>query len=201
MDSGNFSAIIGAAAGISGVLVGDFFVLIKEWLAQRQKRRRDAAYAGIILISHLDRFATECLEVACDDGTIQGHPAGEGGQCEIVKEVPRFKPPELDIDWRLLPKDLMYAIIRILEQQEKLHGKLRAINEYDYDPPDHPEYFWHRQHRYSSLGLKVVKIVKRLAEFRGLPHEQSASCVWNRDEELKFAFARLNEHERQARGF
>ncbi|WP_410481684.1 hypothetical protein ACJ70E_08255 [Pseudomonas plecoglossicida] len=200
MDSGNVSAIIGAAAGIGGVLVGNFFVLTKEWWAQRQKRKRDAAYAGIILISHLDRFASECLEVACDDGTIQGQPAGEGGQCEIVKEVPTFKPLELDIDWRLLPKDLMYAIIRIPDQQEKLQGKLRAINEYDYDPPDHPEYFWHRQHGYSSLGVKVVKIIKRLAEVTGLPHEQPAPGEWNREEELKIVVARLDERERKAQG-
>lgn len=31
MDSGNVSAIISAVAGISGVLLGNLFVLVKEW--------------------------------------------------------------------------------------------------------------------------------------------------------------------------
>ncbi|PSS59317.1 hypothetical protein C6382_02205 [Pseudomonas sp. BBP2017] len=201
MDSGNVSAIIGAGAGIAGVLLGNFFILTKEWWAQRQNRKRDISYAGIILISHLDRLATECLEVACDDGTIHGQPSGENGQWDTVKPLPTFNPLGMDIDWRLLPKNLMYAIIRIPDQQDKLHGKLSAIYEYDYSPPDHPEFFWHRQHGYAKLGLQVADIIKKLASFAGLPHEQPAPDEWSRDEELKRVVVRLDELERKARGY
>lgn len=40
MESANVSAIISAAAGISGVLLGNSFVLIKEWLVKRKKAIR-----------------------------------------------------------------------------------------------------------------------------------------------------------------
>lgn len=78
MDAGNVSAIISAVAGITGVLLGNAFVWAKEWGTTRQKDKRAISYARILLISHLDRFATECLEVARGDGTRQGQPAGEG---------------------------------------------------------------------------------------------------------------------------
>jgi hypothetical protein len=35
MDAGNASAIISATSGISGVLLGNSFVLIKEWIIGR----------------------------------------------------------------------------------------------------------------------------------------------------------------------
>lgn len=40
MDAGNTSAIISAAAGISGVLLGNTFVAFKEWLTNKSKRQR-----------------------------------------------------------------------------------------------------------------------------------------------------------------
>ncbi len=191
VDSGNVSAIIGASAGIAGVLLGNCFVLVKEWWAQRQKGKRDISYASIILISHLDRLVTECLEVARDDGTVYGEPTGVAGQREPVKAVPIFNPLDIDIDWRLLPKDLMYSIIRLPDQQDKLQGLLRAINESDYDPPDHPEYFWNRRHGYARLGVQLVEIIKQLAKFAGLPYEQPKQGEWNRDYELECTLARL----------
>jgi len=41
MDSGNVSAIISAVAGISGVLFGNTFVLIKEWWTRRKTAKQD----------------------------------------------------------------------------------------------------------------------------------------------------------------
>ncbi|MFG0863132.1 hypothetical protein [Pseudomonas sp. CJQ_13] len=200
MDAGNVSAIISAAAGITGVLLGNAFVWVKEWGTTRQKDKRDISYAGILLISHLDRFATECLEVARDDGTRQGQPAGEGGECQTVTTVPVFNPLDIDINWKLLPKDLMYSIIRIPDYQDKLHGKLSAIQEYSYDPPDHPEFFWTRQRGYAVLGLEVSKIISRLAEFAGLPEEKVGPGEWSRDQDLEHRVRYLDELERRARG-
>lgn len=200
MDAGNVSAIISAVAGITGVLLGNAFVLAKEWGATRRKDKRDISYAGILLISHLDRFATECLEVARDDGTWQGQPAGEDGEWKTVTTVPAFNPLDIDINWKLLPKNLMYSIIRIPDYQDKLHGKLSAIQEYNYDPPDHCEFFWTRQRGYAVLGLEVSKIISRLAEFAGLPKEKVGPGEWDRDQNLEQRVRDLDELERRARG-
>ena len=63
MDSGNVSAIISAAAGISGVLLGNLFILIKEWWVKRSTVSQNTTYLGIIVASHSDRFASQCYDV------------------------------------------------------------------------------------------------------------------------------------------
>lgn len=78
MNDTHIAAIIGAGAGIFGTLLGNSFVAIKEWLANRKKEKRDSSYLAILVVSHLDRFANSCMHVALDDGTEYGRPAGNG---------------------------------------------------------------------------------------------------------------------------
>lgn len=199
MESGNVSAIISAVAGISGVLLGNSFVLVKEWWAKRRNVHQATTYLGIIVVSHLDRFATECYEVCIDDGTWYGQPAGEDGHSKATTTAPTFRPLEIDVDWRLLPKELMYLILRIPDQQDQLHGKLRAIQDYDYDPPDHPEYFWTRRRGYAVLGLHVSDIVKKLRLHAGLPDGEPMPGEWDRDKSMSDVIAHLDELERKSR--
>lgn len=200
MDSGNVSAVISAVAGISGVLLGNAFVLVKDWWLKDQREKQDLSYSGVILIAHLDRFATDCLEVAMDDGTYQGQPAGKNEEWKVVKSVPVFKPNELEINWRLLPKELMYSIIRIPDQQDKLHGKLMSIQEFTYDPPDHAEFFWTRQRGYAVLGLQVSQAIQKLASYASLPQDHAVEGEWNRDIALSNLISRLDEFEKKSKG-
>jgi hypothetical protein len=62
-------------------------------------------------VSHLDRFANACLGVAHDDGTTYGAPAGKNGQHEVTVAAPEFKPLDIEVEWKVLPKDLMYDIL------------------------------------------------------------------------------------------
>lgn len=199
MDAGNVSAIISAAAGISGVLLGNFFVLIKEWWAKCKAVNQNTTYLGIIVVSHLDRFASHCFDVSIDDGTCQGQPAGQDGHYESTTAFPVFSPLELDVDWKLLPKDLMYAILRIPDQQDQLHGKLRGIQEFNYDPPDHPEFFWTRRRGYAVLGLQASDLVKKLRIYAGLPDDAPLPGEWDRDQSMRDVMADLDERERKSR--
>ncbi|MBS6082444.1 MAG: hypothetical protein KIC49_14635 [Pseudomonas fluorescens] len=198
MDSGNVSAIISAAAGISGVLLGNLFVLIKEWWVKRSTVSQNTTYLGIIVVSHLDRFASQCYDVCMDDGTSRGRPAGHDGQWETTTIVPVFSPLELDVDWKLLPRELMYSILRIPDQQDKIHGKLQGIQEFNYDPPDHPEYFWVRRRSYAVLGLQVSGLVRKLRSHAGLPPEEPVIGEWSRDKSMGEVIAQLDELERKS---
>lgn len=198
MEAGNVSAIISATAGICGVLLGNSFVLIKEWWIKRKSVNQATAYLAIICASHLDRFASECFNVCVDDGTSHGQPAGKDGHYEATTSVPSFQPLDLDVDWRLLPKDLMYLILRIPDQQEKIHGKLRVIQDFDYDPPDHPEYFWTRQRGYAVLGLQVSDIANKLRLHAGLPIEKSLVGEWDRNKSMIEVVAHLDELKRKS---
>lgn len=186
MDAGNVSAIISAFAGIFGVLLGNSFVAIKEYVASLTKRKKDTAYLGIIVVSHLERFANGCLHVAYDDGTERGRPAGNNGEENApTTSPPGFQPLDISVDWRLLPKDLMYPILLLPDQQEQLQNRLAAVEEYDYDPPDHTEFFWVRRRGYADLGLQASDLARRLRMHAGIPLEEPNPKEWSRDQHMK----------------
>lgn len=185
MDAGHLSAIISAAAGISGVLLGNVFVLVKERLTTKAARQKETTYLGVIVVSHLDRFANGCSHVAFDDGTEYGRPAGKNGENVTTTAIPEFQPLEFNVDWRLLPKDLMYPILRLPDLQEQLQSRLAGITKYDSDPPEHVEFFCVRQRGYADLGLQASNLARKLRTHAGIPIEESPPGEWNRDQNLK----------------
>ncbi|KVC95998.1 hypothetical protein WI78_18395 [Burkholderia ubonensis] len=194
MDTGNVSAVISATAGISGVLLGNSFVAVKEWLINRSRRQKDTAYLAIIVVSHLDRFANGCLHVALDDGTEYGRPAGRHEEeYTPTTTPPEFQPLDIDVEWKVLPKDLMYAILRLPDQKEKIQNTLAGIAEYDDDYPDHTEYFWTRRRAYADLGLQTSDLARRLRRHAGMPLELPKAGEWCRDEDLSGVVKKIDD--------
>ncbi|MEI7296256.1 hypothetical protein WCQ02_29285 [Paraburkholderia tropica] len=193
MDTASSSAIISATAGISGVLLGNSFVAIKEWLVGRSKRGKDAAYLSIIVVSHLERFANGCLHVAFDDGTSEGRPAGRNGEeYQSTTRPPEFQPLDIQVEWKVLPNELMYEILRLPDQREQIQSRLGGIAEYDDDYPDHTEYFWVRRRDYAELGLRASDLVKRLHTYAGITAENPKPGEWSRDEGLRDVIERID---------
>lgn len=194
MDTGNVSAIISATAGITGVLLGNSFVAIKEWLINRSNRQKETAYLAIIVVSHLDRFASGCLQVALDDGTEYGRPAAGNGEEHVpTTKPPEFRPLDIDVGWKVLPQELMYAILRLPDQVDQIQSRLAGIVEFDDDYPDHTEYFWTRRRDYADLGLKASDLARRLRMHGGMPFEESRLGDWSRDQELKRVIENIDE--------
>ncbi|CAJ0893674.1 hypothetical protein R20233_03759 [Ralstonia sp. LMG 32965] len=192
MDAGNTSAIISATAGISGVLLGNTFVALKEWLINKSKRQKDTAYLAIVVASHLDRFANGCMHVALDDGTEEGRPAGNDGEYAPVAKPPEFQPLDIDVEWRVLPQKLMYPILRLPDQREQIQNRLAGIAEFDNDYPDHTEYFWARRRDYADLGLQTSNLARQLRKHAGMPLEEPKPGEWCRDEELRDVIKRID---------
>ncbi|AJW45477.1 Transmembrane protein [Ralstonia mannitolilytica] len=194
MDAGNTSAIISAVAGISGVLLGNSFVAIKEWLTSRSKRQKDTAYLTILVVSHLDRFANGCLHVALDDGTEYGRPAGRYEEEHVATvKPPVFQPLDIDVEWKVLPQELMYPILRLPDQQEQIQNRLAGIAEFDDDYPDHTEFFWARRRDYADLGLQTSDLARRLRKHAGMPVEEPKPGEWCRDEELRDVIKKIDD--------
>lgn len=199
MEAGNISAIISAVSAISGVVLGNFLVAFKEGRARRLKERQDTAYLGIIVVSHLERYIAGCFDVSQDDGTSCGQPAGEDGQHQATVELPEFHPLDLDVEWKLLPKGLMYSVLRLPDQQDQLQGTLRGIQEYNFDPPDHPQYFLTRRRGYAGLGLQASDIAKNLRKHAGLPADEHHLGEWNRDKSMRDLIVALDSLEEKRR--
>jgi hypothetical protein len=199
MDTGNVSAIISAAAGISGVLLGNVFTLIKDLAIHRSKRQKDTAYLAIIVVSHLDRFATGCLAVALDDGTESGRPAGRNEE-EYVATVkpPVFQPLDIDVEWKVLPQKLMYSILQLPDQREQIQISLAGMAEYDNDYPDHTDYFWTRRHGYAELGLRASDLARRLRKHAAIPIQEPKPGVWNRDQEMRDVIVKIADERKEA---
>lgn len=197
MDSGSVSAIISATAGIGGVLLGNSFVAIKEWFVTRSKRKTETAYLAIIVVSHLDRFASDCLGVAMDDGTEYGRPAsGNGQEYAPTTKPPVFRPLEIEVEWKVLPPDLMYLILRMPDLVDQIQSRLARILEFDDDFPDHAEYFWTRRRDFADLGLQVSVLARRLRAHAQMPICEPKQGEWCRDEEFRNVIATIDGERR-----
>jgi len=197
METGNVSAIISAAAGISGVLLGNSFAAIKEWVIHRSKRQKDTAYLAIMVVSHLDRFANGCWHVALDDGSAAQN--SEQVEYEPSTKPPEFQPLDIDVEWKVLPLDLMYSILQIPDQRNQVQNRLAGIAEYDQDFPYYEDYFYARRRDYAELGLQVSDLARRLREHAMMPVKETTNPDdWNRDVSMRDIIQKLDE-ERKAR--
>lgn len=185
MTDAHIAAIISAGAGIIGVILGNSFVAIKEWLKDSKMDERDSAYLAILVVSHLDRFASGCWHVALDDGTSEGRPAGGDGEFhQVTVSAPEFLPLEIKVEWKVLPKELMYDILQIPDKREHIENRLSGVWDFD-DPPEYTEFFWSRQRDYAELGLSVCAVAKKLRGFAGMPIEEKQQGDWSREVSLQ----------------
>lgn len=192
MTDAHIAAVISAGAGITGVLLGNSFVAIKEWFKDSKKDERDCAYLAILVVSHLDRFASGCWHVALDDGTSEGRPAGRNSEYhEVTVSAPEFLPLEIKVEWKVLPKDLMYDILKIPDKREHIENRLSGVWAFD-DPPDYADFFWARQRDYAELGLHVSATAKKLRRYADMPIEVSSPGEWNRDVSLQEVIDRID---------
>lgn len=180
MNDAHIAAIIGAGAGIIGTLLGNSFVAVKEWLGNRKREKRDGSYLAILVVSHLDRFANGCLVVAHDDGTENGQPAGNGEYYRDTVSAPVFLPLSIEVEWKVLPKDLMYDVLQIPDKREQIENRIASIWEFD-DPPERCEYFRTRQRDYAELGLHVSAVATRLRKYSGMEITKVPPGEWSRE--------------------
>jgi hypothetical protein len=191
MDPGSVSAIISAGAGISGVLLGNMFTVIKEWLVGRSKRQQDTAYLAIIVVSHLNRFADGCWSVALDDGT--GPVNTQQEDYVASTQPPEFQPLDIDVEWKVLPQNLMYAILQLPDQRQQIQNRLAGIAAKENDYPFNPDYFWARRRDYAELGLRASYIAQRLLKHAKIPIVEPPPSEWNRDVSMRSVIQEIDE--------
>lgn len=192
MDPANVSAIISATSGLVGVGVGALLTYLKDRRAERIKDDRDGSYLAILVVSHMDRFANGCWYVALDDGTLEGRPAGNNGEYfQTTVQPPEFKPLDIEVEWKVLPRNLLYDILQIPDRQRQIENQLSGVREFD-DPPDYGEFFRRRRREYAGLGLEVSAVAKRLRKHAGMTIAVSSPGEWNRDASLQDEIDKLD---------
>lgn len=183
-DWGLWPSAISSASALGGVLIGAGLTQWRESKRENDRRVRESNYLSILLLAHLDRFADGCLSVAYDDGTSEGQPAGGNGFHATTVALPQFDPLSLDVDWKVLPRDLMHKILYLPHRVEQLSSTISNKYEYD-DAPEYACFFWARRHGFAVLGLEASDIARRLRNHSGVLEMPPIEEDQNRDESLR----------------
>jgi hypothetical protein len=193
----NDAAIISAFAGISGVILGGLITTMKDVLLNRSKNKADKTYLSILVGAHLDRYINGCYRMALDDG--QSHdPWDRYLQQERRPQVtaPGFNPLDFDVEWKLLPPQLMHDILGIPHEAESVEASIAYVAMTDEDDHEHLDFFWARREQWGYLGLKVVDIATRLRRLSGLAKAPRSDIEWSVASGLQDAVNKVG-HERK----
>lgn len=142
---------------LAGTILGAGLVWIGEWAKSYYKRKQNAHYLSVRLIPILEQFLDGCYEVAYDDGTAEGQPAGYSKEGQFSYYVPQADVPEFnlpnDVDWQSIDKKLVESIMTIPTEMHRIEKRLGS------DPDlwhgDQSEGIYARQVDYSKFSIKI----------------------------------------------
>jgi len=159
-----------ATYGLIGVILGIVLTVFKEWWFDKAKSRKELEFLSINVICMLDSFVSSCVDIVCDDGLVYGQYNDQGSRSKQVK-APDFQPQELDVNWKCLPRYLMYEVLNLRSEIEIANRQISAVFEYGDGAPDYYDAFQERQFQYASLGLKAHFITQKLRKTAKFPPE------------------------------
>lgn len=190
-----------AIFGFIGVLVGSLIPWVREWLNENRLREKHAAYLAVQIVCVLDEYIGKCCEVAGDDGTNMGQPAGrtKDGEAYYDPQVLPPKPPcyPEDVDWKSIDNNLMYRLLALPNNARKTDLYIDASSEHAF-PPDYEEVFESRWEGYANLGLEAIKLKEELRKKHGLPEEKiELNPNWNAKQHLEAQRDKVKEIQTQ----
>jgi len=187
-------AILDIAKVLSGLFAGWLLTFLNDWLKRKRDREADAAFLAASVLIALDRFISGCADVALDDGTAYGRPAGRSDDgreeyYEAQTSIPELSWSELKVDWKSIDPSLMYSVLSIPLELEEAKGYVHGV--WDRDTPPYDEHIFERQLRFAELGVRVADIAGRLREATGIPTRPPKE--WNPERALRERCKELRE--------
>lgn len=148
-----------AQYALFGVFIGAALTCIWDILKSFLNKGKEAHYLAVRLVPVLEQFLDGCYDVASDDGTYHGQPAGNDGTYSPQVKIPELILPD-DVEWKSIDKDLVEEIM-------KLPVKLYSINkslsiDAEFAEPDYSDYMSSRQLQFSKFSLELDCIISRL---------------------------------------
>jgi hypothetical protein len=157
-----------AIFGLLGVALGAALAVLREWWFQGRKTRKEAEYLAVRVSCALEAYVSGCSDVAGDDGLCDGQP-DEKGYSHIQVTAPKFEPDALAVEWKSLPRELMYRVLDLPLRAEEAAHRVSGAFRYQASPPDYSEGFEERQFQYALLGLAASDLAADLRRYVGLP--------------------------------
>jgi len=186
-------AILDIAKVLSGLFAGWLLTYLNDWLKRKRDRKDDAAYLSASVLIILDRFLSGCANVALDDGTAYGRPAGlSESQEQYYKaqtDIPVLTWNGLNVEWKSIEPTLMYSILSLPLELDEAKDYVNGMH--DQDSPPFDAYIFERQLRFAELGVMAADVAKRLRDTTGMPARPLKG--WNPESVLRDRLKELSE--------
>lgn len=164
-----------AYIGFGGVIIGASIGMGKDLLMVYLSRQKNATYLAVRISCLLDRYVAGCVEVVGDNGFSYGQIKA-GAYAEALVSTPALKIQDMDVDWKVLPSNLMYEILSFPNFIEEADAVISSAFDHA-NPPDLSEGFEERQDQYAKLGIKAASLAKKLRDKYKLPKHEYEN--WN----------------------
>lgn len=186
-------ALVGPAAALGGVWFSNRLTNGREAKKEAERVSRETTYLAVLAAAHLDRFAQGCLDVAYDEG--ENNP-NDPSDWRYRCSSPTFSPLDLNVDWKVLPKDLMERLLSLPALQEQLETQLRGAGE-NLAPWEWEELIDPRRRGYAELGLLADQLRARLRDVASLGSSEPprAGDHWTREQALRYAIESIRKRE------
>lgn len=194
--TGEFAiALIGAGAGLVGVLIGSGITWFQTVWVSKREMDRSARYLAIRIACILDKYVEDCAAVVRDDGLSYGQRTPEG--C-LEPQVKSPGPPVYpdDVDWKSIDHEMMYKLLSFpadVEGGDSIISAAWAVSH----PPDYEDWFEERAFWYAQFGLAAYALAEDLSKKYGI--QKKTYKDWNPVAELKKELEAL--HQRRGQRF
>lgn len=143
-----------------GTALGAGIVWFGEFVKSRFNKKQNAHYLAVRLTPILEQFLDRCYDVAFDDGTYAGQPAGGDGTYKEQTKNPELQLPD-DVDWKSINKKLLEEIMALPTETYSIYKNL--IFEWEFQAVgDNSEYIFARQLAFSKLAISIDAILSKV---------------------------------------
>lgn len=165
---------VGLIGTVVGALITGGFAWFTDWRKSRVKNKKDLEVLALKLTYKLDRYVALCLECSEDDGCEYYYEDDGRGSGSLFKgycvEFPEFTLGKFeDIDWKLLPVNLMHKIFTLPTKVNNARQRFsKEWNEFDeHFNDDYPTTI--RAKELTDLAICFYKVSSSLRTLAGLP--------------------------------
>lgn len=145
---------------------------LREKEDAEEKRLKEFLYISTELIFRLEDFAQKCALVAIDSGVSSFHVDAEKS---VWAQSPALSFDDIDGEWKSIPSGLLYLIRELPVRERGIKPFLDEIYDHHWDPPEHTLWFTERKKQYAGIGLRAIRLARRLRRLGCYPETRLAS--------------------------
>ena len=173
-------------SGIAGALLVFFLIWFKEFISDKMKKKREAEYLAIRVITALDKYAAACWTLS---NNFKVFSMQVGKKNSIL--LPKSPVYPTDINWKSIKHDLVCEILSLHSATEFTDEAVTqsTVKLSDEVLKNHIEFFFENYITYSLRSIKISKALRKKYKIKGLEiisqYEKDLKKVLKKDKAKK----------------